>query len=64
METLETVASDFTEALALQRQHGLLTNDSLLVATALRAGVNRLATADPQFDGVTGLTVFKPDDVM
>ncbi|MBE7502903.1 MAG: type II toxin-antitoxin system VapC family toxin [Verrucomicrobiales bacterium] len=64
LETLETVASDFTEALALQRQHGLLTNDSLLVATALRAGVNRLATADPQFDGVTGLTVFKPDDVM
>lgn len=63
LETLETVAADFTQALALQRQHGLLTNDSLLLATALRAGVTRLATADPQFDGVAGLTVFKPDDV-
>jgi predicted nucleic acid-binding protein len=64
LETLEAVAADFTQALALQRQHGLLTNDSLLVSTALRAGVGQLATADPQFDGVTGLTACKPDDVV
>lgn len=63
LETRETVAADFTQALALQRQHGPLTNDSLMVSTALRAGVTQLATADPQFDSVAGLSVFKPDDL-
>ena len=55
--------ADFAKALELQQLHGLLTNDSLNLAAALRAGVNLLATADPQFDAVSGLTVFKPDDL-
>jgi len=55
--------ADFTKALELQRLHGLLTNDSLHLAAGLRAGVGLLATADPQFDAVPGLTVFKPDDM-
>ncbi|HRY47643.1 MAG TPA: type II toxin-antitoxin system VapC family toxin [Candidatus Paceibacterota bacterium] len=56
-------AADFIKALELQRQHGLLTNDSLHLAVGLRAGVNHLATADPQFDVVSGVTVFKPGDL-
>jgi predicted nucleic acid-binding protein len=64
LEILETVAPDFAQALGLQKQYGLLTNDSLLVATGLRAGVGQLATADPQFDAVSGVTVFKPEDVV
>ena len=64
LEILETTAADFTQALALQKQHGLLTNDSLLLATGLRARVSQLATSDPQFDVVSGITVFKPDDVV
>ncbi|MEI6782311.1 MAG: type II toxin-antitoxin system VapC family toxin [Verrucomicrobiota bacterium] len=55
--------ADFAHALELQRQHGLLTNDSLNLASALRAGVNLLATADPQFDSIPGITVFTPDDL-
>ena len=55
--------ADFAHALELQRQHGLLTNDSLNLAAALRAGVNLLATADPQFDSLPGITVFRPDDL-
>lgn len=56
-------STDFTKAADLQRTHGLLTNDSLNLAVALRVGVNLLATADPQFDSMPGFTVFKPEEV-
>ena len=55
--------TDFAKATELQRTHGLLTNDSLNLAAGLRSGVNLLATADPQFDSVSDLTVFNPDDL-
>lgn len=55
--------ADLLAALDEQRQHGLLTNDSLLLAAARRAGVNQFATSDPNFDAVPELTIFKPDDV-
>jgi hypothetical protein len=41
----------------------MMTNDSLNLAVGLRNGVNLLATADPQFDSIPGLVVFKPDDL-
>ena len=56
-------SADFTKAAELQRTHGLLTNDSLNLAVGLSNGVNLLATADPQFDSIPGVTVFKPDDL-
>jgi len=34
------------------------------LAAGCRAGVGQLATADPQFDSVGTVTVFKPDDVV
>lgn len=55
--------ADLRTALELQRQHALLTNDSLHLTAARRAGMNLFATSDPNFDAVAGLTVFKPDDV-
>jgi len=60
---LAVESADFTKATELQHTHGLLTNDSLNLAVALRSGINLLATADPQFDSTPALTVFKPDDV-
>jgi predicted nucleic acid-binding protein len=63
LSLLSIEGTDFTKALELQRQHGLLTNDSLHLATGLRAGVNLLATADPQFGAIPGLTVFRPEDL-
>ncbi len=60
---LAVESTDFTKAAALQRTHGLRTNDSLHLAVGLRSGANLLATADPQFDSIPGLTVFKPDDL-
>lgn len=54
---------DFSQAIQLQRQHGLLTNDALFLAAGMRSGINILVTADPQFDIVPGITVHKPDDL-
>jgi predicted nucleic acid-binding protein len=54
---------DFYVALELQKQHGLLTNDSLNFAVARRLGLQELATADKSFDNVPGIIVYKPEDI-
>jgi predicted nucleic acid-binding protein len=50
-------------AQAIRSRHGLLTNDSLIVAAAQDYGVNSLASRDSDFDRIPGLTVFKPTDL-
>lgn len=55
---------DFYVALELQKQHGLLTNDSLNLAAVKRLGIQEIATADSNFDNVQGLIVYKPTDIM
>lgn len=60
---IELQALDFHVALELQKQHGLLTNDSLNIAVAKRLGIKEIATADKAFDSVQGLIVYKPDDL-
>jgi predicted nucleic acid-binding protein len=60
---LAVEGTDFAKATELQRAHGLMTNDSLTLAAGLRNGVSLMATADPQFDSIPGLAVFKPDDL-
>lgn len=60
---VDLAGADFPKALELQQQHGLLTNDSLQLAAAIRAGVRLLATADPGFSSVPGFQVFTPDDL-
>ncbi len=54
---------DFYLALELQKQHGLLTNDSLNLAIARRLGIQGIATADRNFDHVQGIIVYKPNDI-
>ena len=54
---------DFAKAAELQGMRGLHPNDSLHLTLGLRSGANLLATADPQFDSVPGITVLKPDDL-
>jgi len=45
---------------AISRQHGLLTNDAVIVALMRIHGLVHLATNDDDFDTVAGLTVWKP----
>jgi predicted nucleic acid-binding protein len=42
---------------------GLLTNDSMIVSLMRLLGVSNLASADADFDGVAGITVFGPSDL-
>ncbi|MBV8970178.1 MAG: type II toxin-antitoxin system VapC family toxin [Verrucomicrobia bacterium] len=59
---VETEKTDFSVALEIQRQSGLLTIDSINLAVARRCGINEIATADASFDRIPGLIVCKPND--
>jgi predicted nucleic acid-binding protein len=50
-------------AAEVRAKTGLLTNDSILVATMRDAGVTAMATADHDFDRVEGITVYRPTDL-
>lgn len=63
--TVEPVYSaDLAVALELQKQHGLLTNDSTNLAVIKRLGIRGIATADASFDAIPGLTVYIPSDIV
>lgn len=53
----------FLQAREMRQRHGLMVNDSLLVATAIHHGVEAIASADRDFDRVDGLRVFRPTDL-
>ena len=56
--------SDLTErAFALQEQYGLLTNDAVVLAVALRLKADALVSSDKSFRGVTELDVYYPTDL-
>ena len=54
---------DFLTAMTVQRRFGLLTNDALSVALALRLRVKSFASADKAFSRVQGLLVYAPEDL-
>jgi predicted nucleic acid-binding protein len=47
-----------------RRKHGLMTNDSIIVATIVDAGITDVATADRDFGRVDGLVIFEPRDLV
>lgn len=46
----------------VRKAEGLLTNDSLVVACMRAQGLTKVATANGDFDKVSGITVYKPTD--
>jgi predicted nucleic acid-binding protein len=50
-------------AQTIRVRHGLLTNDSLIVAAMEEFGIHSLATRDNDFDHIAELIVYKPTDV-
>jgi predicted nucleic acid-binding protein len=48
------------EGVRISIQHGLLTNDAIIVALMRHHKLNHLVTNDDDFDAVSGLTVWKP----
>ena len=47
----------------VRKNDGLLTNDSLVVACMRERGLTKLATANSDFDRVSGIKVYKPTDL-
>ena len=44
----------------MSQSTGLLTNDALIVAVMQHYGLTRLASSDPDFDRVPGITRYAP----
>ena len=55
--------SRLRRAQTIRARHGLLTNDSLIVAAMEEFGIHSLATRDNDFDHISELLVYKPTDV-
>jgi predicted nucleic acid-binding protein len=51
------------KAFEIQERYGLLTNDSLIAAIALRIGADVLASADMRFQGIKEFRTHAPSDI-
>ncbi len=51
------------QAQTVRDSHGLLTNDSLIIAAMEEYGIPYLASRDDDFDHIPAVTVFKPTDL-
>jgi predicted nucleic acid-binding protein len=58
------LAADVFEAMRIQREAGLLTNDALLLAVARRLNCGIIASADKSIAAAPGFTVYGPSDVL
>lgn len=54
---------DLLESFVFGKQYGLLTNDCILLAVALRLGIKSVASADKAFRGVAAYTLYEPSDL-
>ena len=55
--------TDFTEgAVHMRERHGFLTNDSVILAIALRLGADALVSADGRFRAIKEMNVYAPSD--
>jgi predicted nucleic acid-binding protein len=57
-------AADILEAMRIQKEAGLLTNDALLLATARRLNCGIVASADRTIARAPGFTVYVPGDIL
>ncbi len=51
---------DILQSNTIKQQHGLLTNDAVLLAAMERSGVTALASNDPDFETVGTITLYRP----
>jgi predicted nucleic acid-binding protein len=56
-------SADVLEAMRIQRETGLLTNDALLLAAARRLNIEAVASADRAIARAPGFAVYAPGDV-
>lgn len=63
IEIRPLTAQVLARAASLRREHGLMTNDSLLVATAFEQATAVFASGDPDFQRIPGLELYSPLDL-
>ncbi len=63
IEVLDFHLSLLLKADKLRQRFGLMTNDSIIAATAVSARITTLATSDRDFDRITELEVVSPSDL-
>lgn len=62
--TIFTVSPDVVlRSQSIRDSYGLMTNDSISVQIVSEYGIDGIATDDPDFNSVTGITVYAPTDV-
>ena len=62
--TILALTSEIVQTSAeVRTSEGLLTNDSLVVASMRTQGLSKLATANGDFDHVSEIEVYKPTDL-
>ena len=57
------MAPDVLEAVRIQHETGLLTNDALLLAVARRLNIESIATADKAIAAAPGFSIYAPGDI-
>jgi predicted nucleic acid-binding protein len=60
LQLLPITSSHLAAAVALAQQFGLLTNDALIVSIMQSQGLTKIASSDPDFDRVPGITRYAP----
>ncbi|MEW6211041.1 MAG: type II toxin-antitoxin system VapC family toxin [Acidobacteriota bacterium] len=60
---LSTDESIVRRAQSERQTYGLLTNDSMILSCMHRYGISFLATSDEDFERVSDIVVFRPDDL-
>jgi predicted nucleic acid-binding protein len=65
MKSLLLIAEDstITTAQSIRARTGLLTNDSLILATMREYGISQLATQDSGFESAAGVLLYRVDDL-
>ncbi|MGI8783894.1 MAG: type II toxin-antitoxin system VapC family toxin [Acidobacteriota bacterium] len=54
---------DLIESFSIRRRYGLLTNDSIFIAVAVRLGIRDVISADKGLERAAGYTVYQPSDL-
>jgi predicted nucleic acid-binding protein len=60
IHVLTILPDSIVVAAGLSQQHGLLSNDALIVAVMQLHGLTNLASSDADFDRVPGITRYEP----
>jgi len=63
IEIAPLLVSMLEASVTVRQQHGLLTNDSLLVAAMQELNIQKLATFDHDFARVSALLTYQPTDI-